>query len=115
MIETESSENIPEQSEPEFTKPKLLDYVLKLYVAGHTTRSIQAIASAKTFCETYLQGHYQLEIVDIYRYPEETQAEQIITVPTLLRKLPLPQRKLTGNNISDMEKLHVWLGLDKHN
>ncbi len=89
-------------------------YVLKLYIAGHTARSIQAISTTKTFCESHLQGQYQLEIVDVYKDSEDTQTEQILTVPMLIRKFPLPQRKLVGD-LSNVERLRNWLELDPYN
>lgn len=89
-------------------------YILKLYIAGHTPRSVQAIDSVTTFCTAYLNGRYALEVVDIYLEPDVAVADGIITLPTLLRKQPLPQRKLTGD-LSDEKKLRIWLGLETYN
>ncbi len=112
MSTDEKYHKIAEPSERGFTEHSSPDYVLKLYIAGHTTRSIQAITAAKAFCEAHLLGRYHLEIIDIYQYPDATEAEQIISVPTLVRKLPLPQRKLVGD-ITNEARLRTCLGLDK--
>ena len=84
-------------------------YVLKLYVTGATARSLRAIANIKAVCEQYLKGRYQLEVVDIYRRPELVRRDQIVAVPTLIKKLPLPLRLLVGD-LSRTEQ--VLQGLD---
>lgn len=84
-------------------------YVLKLYVTGMTTASTRAITNIKKICEEYLQGRYSLEVIDIYQQPALAKGEQIIAAPTLIKKLPLPLRKLIG----DMSNTgHILLGLD---
>ena len=84
-------------------------YVLRLFVSGMTRRSIAAIASIKTICEQHLRGRYDLEIIDIYQHPATARDEQIFAVPTLVKKLPLPLRRLIGD-LSDNRR--VLLGLD---
>jgi circadian clock protein KaiB len=84
-------------------------YLLRLYVTGMTPRSSQAVASIKALCEQHLQGRYDLEVVDIYQHPQLAKDEQIIAVPTLVKHLPAPLRRLIGN-LSDVER--VLLGLD---
>jgi circadian clock protein KaiB len=84
-------------------------YVLKLYVTGITPRSSQAIRNVTELCEKHLHGSYELQIVDIYQQPALAQGEQIIAAPTLIKKLPLPLRRLIGN-MADEEK--ILLGLD---
>lgn len=84
-------------------------YMLRLYVAGTTPRSTMAIANLKSICEEHLADRYDLEVIDIYQQPALGKGEQIIAVPTLIKKLPLPMRKLIGD-MSDMEK--VLFGLD---
>ncbi|MBK1705686.1 circadian clock KaiB family protein [Halochromatium glycolicum] len=84
-------------------------YLLTLYVASLTPRSIVAIQSIKEFCERHLRGQYSLEIVDIYEYPSLAKSDQIIAAPTLIKRLPLPLRRLIG----DMTDEHrVLVGLD---
>ncbi|MEI6180194.1 MAG: circadian clock KaiB family protein [Chloroflexales bacterium] len=85
-------------------------YVLRLYVAGTTPQSVQAIAKVKQICEEHLHGHYELEVIDLYQNPQLAVGEQIIVAPTLIRKLPLPLRRIIGN-MSDTERLLVGLGL----
>lgn len=89
--------------------PKREPYVLRLYVTGMTPRSTEAFARIKRICEEHLQGCYDLEVIDIYQNPQLAKDEQIIALPTLVKKLPLPLRRLIGN-LSDEER--VLLGLD---
>lgn len=79
-------------------------YVLLLFVAGTTPNSVRAIGNTRRFCEQHLQGRYQLTIIDIYQQPELARSEQIIAVPTLLRKQPQPLRRLIGD-LADVSRL----------
>jgi circadian clock protein KaiB len=84
-------------------------HVLTLYVASLTPRSVAAIRSVKDVCEKHLQGRYDLEVIDIYEHPTLAKSEQIVAAPTLIKKLPLPLRRLIG----DMADEHrVLVGLD---
>ncbi len=89
-------------------------YILKLYVAGITPRSEAAIRSVTEICESHLKGRYELEVVDIYQQPTLAKGEQIIAAPTLIKKLPLPLRRLIGNMAND-EKVLVGLDLRPKN
>ncbi|MBT3368811.1 MAG: thiol-disulfide isomerase [Nitrospina sp.] len=84
-------------------------YVLRLFVTGTTLKSIRAISNIKAICNEYLEGRFELEVIDLYQYPKLAKGEQIIALPTLIKKLPLPIRKLVGD-LSDKEK--VLFGLD---
>lgn len=84
-------------------------YELRLYVAGMTPRSTRAIANIKEICEEYLKGLYSLRVIDLYQQPQLAEGHQIIAVPTLIKKLPLPLRRIIGD-LSDREK--VLIGLD---
>jgi len=84
-------------------------YVLRLYVAGVTPRSAEAIRRVTAFCEEHLSERYELEIVDIYQKPALVRGEQIIAVPTLIKRLPLPLRRVIGDMQSE-EKM--FFGLD---
>ena len=84
-------------------------YVLRLYVTGMTPRSTEAFATIKALCEERLHGRYELEVIDIYQHPQLAIDEQIIAVPTLVKKLPAPLRRLVGD-LSNLER--VLLGLD---
>ena len=84
-------------------------YGLRLYVAGMTPRSNRAIANIKQICEEHLKGRYALQVIDIYQQPVLAAGDQIIAVPTLIKKLPPPLRRLIGD-LSDRER--VLIGLD---
>ena len=84
-------------------------YALRLYVTGMTPRSTEAFASIKAICEERLQGRYELTVIDIYQNPQLAIDEQIIAVPTLVKKLPAPLRRLVGD-LSNQDR--VLLGLD---
>jgi circadian clock protein KaiB len=84
-------------------------YILRLYITGSTSRSILAITNLKKICEEYLEGRYELEVIDLYQHPSLAKGEQIIAAPTLIKKIPLPFRRIIGD-MSDREK--VLLGLD---
>jgi circadian clock protein KaiB len=72
-------------------------YSLALYVSGATVRSLRAIANVKALCEEHLKGRYDLEVVDIYRRPDLLSRDQIVAVPTLIKRLPVPLRFLVGD------------------
>ena len=84
-------------------------YILRLYITGSTSRSVLAITNLKKICEEYLEGRYELEVVDLYQKPSLAKGDQIIAAPTLIKKLPLPFRRIIGD-MSNKEK--VLLGLD---
>jgi circadian clock protein KaiB len=91
-------------------------FMLRLYVAGTTPRSAQAILDAENLCEQHLGGRFRLEVIDIYQRPALARDEQIIAVPTLVRRLPEPLRKLVGD-LSNAERVLVGLDLlvrDEH-
>ena len=83
---------------------------LRLYVAGQTPKSLQAFANLKKICEEHLKGRYSIEIVDLVKNPELARGDQILAVPTLVRKLPPPMRKIIGD-LSDKERVLVGLDL----
>ena len=84
-------------------------YVLRLYVTGLTSRSARAVKNLQAICDEYLAGRYDLEVIDIYQQPVLTRGEQIIAAPTLIKKLPLPMRRIIGD-MSNRDR--VLLGLD---
>ena len=91
-------------------KPGKEKYLLRLYVAGTTPRSLMAVTNIKKICEEHLQGRYDLEVIDIYQQPTLAKGEQIIAAPTLIKKLPLPLRKFIGD-MADQERILVGLDL----
>ena len=84
-------------------------YVLRLYVTGMTSRSARAVKNLQAVCDEYLKDRYDLEVIDIYQQPVLAKGEQIIAAPTLIKKLPLPMRRIIGD-MSNRER--VLLGLD---
>lgn len=85
-------------------------YSLRLYVAGMTPRSMQAIENIRTICEEHLQGRYDLTVIDLYQQPVLAEGDQIIAAPTLIKKLPLPLRRFIGD-LSNTERILVGLDL----
>jgi len=79
-------------------------YVLRLYVSGVSPKSVRAITNVKKMCEKRLAGRYDLEVVDVYQKPALALGEQIIAVPTLIKKLPLPLQRLIGD-MSNVERV----------
>jgi circadian clock protein KaiB len=84
-------------------------YILRLYVTGMTPRSVRAVRNLQAICNEYLLERYTLEIVDIYQQPALAKGEQIVAAPTLIKKLPLPMRRIIGD-MSDHDR--VIYGLD---
>lgn len=82
---------------------------LRLYVAGQTARAVTAFANLKKLCEEHLQGRYRIEIIDLLKNPQLAKGDQILAVPTLVRNLPMPVRKIIGD-LSNTER--VLVGLD---
>lgn len=85
-------------------------YVLRLYVAGLTARSTAAISNTRRICETFLEGRYDLEVIDVYQHPDLAQNEQILAAPTLVKYLPRPLRRLIGD-LSNEQKILVGLDI----
>ena len=94
-------------------EPDAPHYRLRLFVSGTTARSARAIQNIRRLCEEKLQGRYDLEVIDIYQHPEHVKPEQIVVTPTLVKKLPLPFRKIIGD-LSDKERVLVGLDLIPH-
>ncbi len=88
---------------------KTPEWELRLYVAGQTPKSLTAFANLKEICEKHLKGSYKIEIIDLLENPKLAKGDQIIAIPTLVRKLPVPVRKIIGD-LSDTER--VLIGLD---
>jgi circadian clock protein KaiB len=85
-------------------------YVLSLFVTGSTPKSVRAIQNIRALCEERLHGCYELKVIDIYQHPEQVKREQIVVTPTLVKKLPLPLRKLIGD-LSNKDRLLLGLGI----
>ncbi|GAB1544921.1 circadian clock KaiB family protein [Scytonema sp. NUACC21] len=87
-------------------------WLLRLYVAGQSPKSITAFANLKKICEEYLKDQYQIEIVDLLENPQLASQDQIVALPTLVRKLPPPIKKIIGD-LSNKEKILVGLNIQK--
>lgn len=85
-------------------------FILRLFITGLTPKSTIAIRNVQRVCEEHLLGRYELEVVDLYQQPALAKSEQIIAAPTLIKKLPLPLRKIIGD-MSDTEKFLVGIDL----
>jgi len=83
---------------------------LRLYVAGQTPRSLAAFSNLKRICENHLRGCYAIEVIDLVKQPQLSRGDQILAIPTLVRKLPQPVRKIIGD-LSDTERVLVGLDL----
>lgn len=83
---------------------------LRLYVAGNTPKSMQALANLKRLCEEHLKGQYSIEVIDLLENPQLAAGDQILAIPTLVRKLPPPLRKIIGD-LSNTERVLVGLDL----
>ena len=102
-----------EQGEADEYKDETLDegvWNLRLYVAGQTPKSIKAFANLKKICEEHLAGKYSIEVIDLSANPRLAKGDQILALPTLVRKLPSPLRKIIGD-LSDSERVLVGLDL----
>ena len=85
-------------------------YVLRLFVTGSTPRSARAIQNIRAICEERLEGRYVLEVIDIYQHPEQVGSDHIVVIPTLVKKLPEPVRKIIGD-LSDKERVLAGLAV----
>ena len=83
---------------------------LRLYVAGQTAKSLQAFSNLKRICEEHLAGEYRIEVIDLLKNPQLAKGDQILAIPTLVRKLPEPVRKIIGD-LSNTERVLVGLDL----
>ena len=90
------------------------NWVLRLYVAGQTPKSVTAFANLKKICEEQLQSKYTIEVVDLLKNPELSRDDQIFAIPTLVRKLPVPVRKIIGD-LSNTERVIIGLDLLQNN
>jgi circadian clock protein KaiB len=99
-----SLQEIGERNEPGANEV----WQLRLYVAGQTPRSVAAFANLKRICEEHLAGRYEIEVVDLVKHPQLAAGDQILAIPTLVRKLPQPLRKIVGD-LRDTERALVGL------
>ena len=100
----------PRAQGPALSRSKEATWELRLYVAGQTPRAIRAFTNLKKICEEHLAGEYHIEVVDLVKEPRLAKGDQIVAVPTLVRKLPEPVRKIIGD-LSNTERVLVGLDL----
>lgn len=91
-------------------KPKEEKWQLRLYIAGNTPKSTTALVNLKKYCEQHLNNQYELEVIDLLINPQLAAGDQILAIPTLVRKVPVPVRKIIGD-LSNEEKILVGLDL----
>jgi circadian clock protein KaiB len=99
------------KAKPAATAPS--DWDLRLYVSGPTPNSVAAFRNLKQLCDVHLAGRYHIEVIDLTKNPQLAQGDQILAVPTVVRKLPTPIRKIIGN-LSNIERVLVGLDLRPH-
>lgn len=87
-------------------------YILCLYVSGSTLKSARAVVNIKRICEEYLKNRYTLEVIDVYQQPDLARRDQIVAVPTLIKRSPLPPRRLVGD-LSNRERVLAGLDLNE--
>jgi len=92
--------------------PKVDRWNLRLYVAGQTARSIAAFSNLKRLCEDRLAGRYTIEVIDLLKQPQLAQGDQIIAIPTLIRRLPEPMKRVVGD-LSNLERVLVGMDLQE--
>ena len=92
------------------TKVKSVTYTLRLYIAGKTPKSVAALENLQKICAEHLAGQYKIQVVDLLENPQLARGDQILAIPTLVRKLPLPVRKIIGD-LSNTERVLVGLDL----
>lgn len=91
-------------------RPNVAEWELRLYIAGQTANSMAAFANLQRICEEHLQGQYRIEVVDLLKNPQLARGDQILAIPTLVRKLPEPVKKIIGD-LSNEERVLVGLDL----
>ena len=91
-------------------KVKAEQWELRLYVAGNTPKSVAALSNLKKYCEEHLKGQYKIEVIDLLVHPQLAEGDQILAIPTLVRKVPVPIRKIIGD-LSNEEKVLVGLNI----
>jgi circadian clock protein KaiB len=113
-MERKKRKTSTEEFEQAAAKLDRAKYILRLYVTGMTPKSTLAIANVRKLCEEHLEGCYELKVIDMYQQPKLAKGEQIIATPTLIKKLPLPLRRLIGD-MSDTERFLVGIDLKPKN
>ena len=98
------------QTKTRAPRPSAKLWQLRLYVAGQTSRSLMAFENLKQFCDSYLKGRYRITVIDLVQQPHLAKGDQILAIPTLVRKLPKPVRTIIGS-LTDVDRVLVGLDL----
>lgn len=109
-VETSKEANVPIDSKQRFDAENTELWELRLYTAGQTPKSMAAFKNLKRLCEEHLPGRYKIEVIDLLQNPRLAKEDQIVAIPTLVRKLPDPLRRIIGD-LSDTERTLVGLQL----
>ena len=109
-MEDDTTDNAAKRYERAAGEMQTGTYVFQLYVSGMTPKSLRAIGNIKALCEEYLEGRYELQIIDVYQNPDQTKDARIVAAPTLIKKLPPPLRRFIGD-LADKENILVKLDL----
>ncbi len=110
MTPSKKSSDVTAEFEAALERRKTEHYVLRLYIAGNNLRSRTAVENVKKACEEYLKGRYELEVIDIYQDQTKNPVDLVLAAPTLIKKLPLPLRRIIGD-MTRKEKVLVGLDL----
>ncbi len=110
MAKKRENNPVPTTPVSKSAKPKDDKWQLRLYVAGNTPKSIAALSNLKKYCEMHLCEKYEIEVIDLLLHPQLAAGDQILAIPTLVRKMPVPVRKIIGD-LSNEEKVLVGLDL----
>jgi circadian clock protein KaiB len=95
-------------AKPTRRRPK--EWILRLYIAGHSARAAAALRNLETLCEEHLAGRYEIEVIDLLKHPQLARGDQIVAVPTLVRRLPQPIKRIIGD-LSNADRVLVGLDL----
>lgn len=109
-MKTQKAKPEPNRQKQKPAKAASDKWILRLYVAGQTPKSITAFKNLKAICEEQLKGKYRIEVIDLLKNPQLSRDDQILAIPTLVRKLPVPVRKIIGD-LSNTERVLIGLNL----
>ena len=105
-----TAKRAPKKAKARAPRQRPPEFLLRLYVAGHTPRAMKALANLEKICEEHLAGRYSIEVVDLLKNPALARGHQILALPTVVRQLPQPVKKVIGD-FSDLERVLVGLDL----
>jgi circadian clock protein KaiB len=109
-MENNTTDDVAKSYEPAGREMQTGTYVFQLYVSGITPKSLRAIENIKALCEEYLQGRYELRLIDVYQNPDQARDARIVAAPTLIKKLPPPLRRFIGD-LANQKHILVKLNL----